>query len=110
MGDNMIEGIRRSGGKVGVTWITDAIIQTALANAKTAIATYGEKRAEKMKLVAAQSVADEQGSRFISAARGVMVLFLGSTYSDAWAPTGFPNQSTAVPESMAERQTLLNSL
>jgi hypothetical protein len=55
-------------------------------------------------------VADEQGSQFISAARSVMVLFLGSTYSDAWAPTGFPNQSTAVPESMAERQSLLKSL
>ena len=47
---------------------------------------------------------------FISDARKVLSKFLGNRWSAAWEPTGFPNESTAVPASQEERMNLCRSL
>ena len=54
--------------------------------------------------------ADAAGEKTILNCRLRLVQKLGSRFSAAWEPTGFPHQSTAVPDTQDERFTLLDSL
>jgi hypothetical protein len=61
-------------------------------------------------LSTAVTVADSNAKSFIGSARRVLINYLGEGYSQLWDATGFPNNSTAVPGTQAEREALLQSL
>ncbi|NCO42687.1 MAG: hypothetical protein GW892_28775, partial [Armatimonadetes bacterium] len=107
---DMADGLHAHEAEVGLTHNTEAMVREALAAAQEAQVAFQTVRSDKTRLTAAQTVADSNARAFLSAARGVLANFLGSTWSQAWQPTGFPNQSTAVPTTAADRQALLSSL
>jgi hypothetical protein len=106
----MIGGLGRYGSEINVVLITQAILNNARVAAEAMTLGFNEARANKKAAVAAQAAADLAGDKFILKARNVLALYLGQQYSEDWAPTGFPNQSTATPDTMDERQTLLHAL
>ena len=108
--EDMADGLDRYAAILGVAWITPPVLRDALGEATTPTRGFDEARAARQVAVAVQTEADEAGRKFIRTARNVLALRLGELYSDAWAPTGFPNQSTSVPKTIAERQELLRSL
>lgn len=95
---------------VGVKQNTEASLRTNLAATTAAEATYQAAQAEKKALSSAQTTADSNGKALIGNAANILGNYLGRSWSAAWLPTGFPDQSTGVPRTMPARQTLLSSL
>jgi hypothetical protein len=95
---------------IGLKQNKEADIRTDLTDVLTRIATHATAVGAKPALSAAVRTADSNGKAFIATARDVLVPPLGGQWSEAWAPTGFPNQSLAVPRTQPERQSLLASL
>jgi hypothetical protein len=106
----MENGIGRHGADLGVVLITIGILNNSRVMAEATARGYEEARANKKAAVAAQAVADAAVRKFILTARGVLSFYHGQEYSESWGPTGFPNQSTAVPDTMDERETLVRAL
>ncbi|MBI5683471.1 MAG: hypothetical protein HZC54_00190 [Verrucomicrobia bacterium] len=53
---------------------------------------------------------DEAAAAFLSATKNVLAGFLGNRWSPKWEPTGFPDESTAVPLNQEKRMNLCASL
>ena len=58
----------------------------------------------------AMTLADQDTRIFLKSAPAIFVKLYGESFSVAWEQTGFPNQSTAVPRTQAERMDLCASL
>jgi hypothetical protein len=106
----MVGGLIALASEVGVTLITEAVLSNAMVTVEAAVRAYEEACEVRRLAYLTRLNADKEGERFISVARNVLALDLGADFSEGWGPTGFPNQSTAVPDTMIERQTLLRSL
>ncbi len=96
--------------ELGIVHNTAAAVRGDLVALQTAWDQCNQAREAKRLLIQAQTAADLDGRTFILAARNVLATFLGNVWSQAWEATGFPNQSLAVPSTIAERQSLLLSL
>jgi hypothetical protein len=110
LGEDISDGLKRHGTDLGSTMATEPIVRNAIITAEAAIRGYEESFAAKSLAYAAQAEADEQGRKFIRAARNVIALQYGEFYSPAWKPTGFPDNTTAIPLTILGRQTLLRAL
>ncbi len=108
--DQIADGLGLLGVALGMVHNSEALVRADLLAAETAYDLYLQVRAAKLGLTAAQGAADANGRTYLATARNVIASFLGSEWTQVWEPTGFPNQSTALPSTIAERQTLLNSL
>ncbi len=53
---------------------------------------------------------DVSVNAWLTRARSILIPELGTTWNASWAPTGFPQQSTAVPNLQAERLALCEML
>lgn len=95
---------------IGLKQSTEATIRADLGDAKTKRDAHAAAVADKPALATTVRVEDSNGKALIGITRDVLIPRLGSQWSQAWADTGFPNQSLAVPKTQAERQTLLGSL
>ena len=95
---------------VGLKQNKEADIRADLADLLPKIATYGTAVGAKPAKSAAVRTADSNGKAFIGTARDVLTPSLGGQWSQAWEPTGFPNQSLGVPRNQAARQSLLAAL
>lgn len=96
--------------QLGIVHNTEAAVRGNLVALEAAWHQCNEARAAKLLLTQTLNAADADGRTFILSARNVIATFLGNVWSQAWEPTGFPNQSLAVPATIAERQSLLLSL
>ncbi|MEK6262660.1 MAG: fibronectin type III domain-containing protein [Planctomycetota bacterium] len=103
-------GLGRAGAELGIVHNDEAAFRADLLFFMTAVDEYRQAQAAKVLLTKAQTEADSDGKKFILTARNVISTFLGNDWTQAWEPTGFPNQSLAIPTMMAERQALLDSL
>ena len=110
LAEDMADGLQVHEGPVGVLQNLEVRVRADLAGAESGQQEFGNARAAKRNATAAQRIADSNGKAFIGNSRAVLAPFLGESWSEAWAPTGFPDQSTAVPSTMAVRQALLNAL
>jgi len=108
--DQIADGLGLLGVALGMVHNSEALVRADLLAAETAYDLFNQARAAKLGLTAAQGTADANGRTYLATARNVIASFLGSEWTQVWEPTGFPNQSTAIPSTIAERQTLLNSL
>lgn len=108
--DQIADGSGLLGVTLGMVHNTETLVRADLLAAETASDLYNQARAAKLGLTAAQGTADANGRTYIATSRNVIASFLGGEWTQVWEPTGFPNQSTAIPSTIAERQTLLNSL
>jgi len=95
---------------IGLKQNKEADIRADLTDLLPKIAAHAVAVGAKPALSAAVRTADSNGKAFIGIARDVLVPSLGGQWSQAWEPTGFPNQSLGVPRTQAERQSLLASL
>jgi hypothetical protein len=89
---------------------TEAVLRAALAAARAAESAFGNAQVTKKTLNAALTAADVAGKTFIVNARKRLSKFLGEVYSTEWGAAGWPNNSTALPSTQAERFSLINSL
>ena len=110
LGEDIADGLAALGAALGMVHYTEAVVRGKLTALQTTQAEFLTAKAAKLGLTTAQTVADSNGRAFISTARNVLATFLGGEWTQAWEPTGFPNQSTAVPATLAERQALLGML
>jgi hypothetical protein len=79
----------------------------ALRNAESA---YGTAKDVRQDAVDALQAADAAAEAWLGEARKVLGSFLGNRWSTAWEPTGWPGQSTAVPNSQEKRLNLCAAL
>ena len=96
--------------EVGLLHNTEERVRADIATLRLAEHIFQTSRSDRKALSTAQTLADANGRAFIGKARKVIALRLGDRWSAAWLPTGFPDQSTAVPETIAKRQDLLAKL
>jgi hypothetical protein len=110
LGENIADGAAAHGAAIGLLQNTEAPIRADLLDARTKEDAFQAGKTAKLLLTATQSTADSQVKAHLGKARLVLSTFLGNTWSEAWAATGFPNQSTAVPTTILERLSVLPSL
>ena len=110
LAEDMADGAAAHETAIGILHFKEAVIRPLIATARTTEDAFANKKATKVAATEEQTVADSNGRAFIGASSRVLGVFLGSSFSAAWEPTGFPNQSTAIPGTLAERQELLTQL
>ena len=95
---------------VGLKQNKEADIRADLTDLLAKIGLYAAAVGTKPGLSATVRTTDSNGKAFIATARDILIPALGGQWSQAWEPTGFPNQSLGVPRTQPERQTLLAAL
>ena len=96
--------------EVGLKQNREADIRADLTDLLAKIGLYAAAVGTKPALSAAVRTADSNGKAFTATARDILIPVLGGQWSQAWEPTGFPDQSLAVPRTQQERQSLLAAL
>lgn len=110
LADRMADGCHTHEATIGILQNTEAAMRaaiTALSNAETAA---GFKKTELAAAYAALEAADAAGTTCINNCKLRLRQVLGERWSAAWEPTGFPDQSTGVPNTQDKRFTLLDAL
>lgn len=110
LGEDMSDGCNAHEVAIGLKQNKEADIRADLAAAITAQGGFKAAQTAKTTLSGAVTVADSNAKSFIGSTRRVLINYLGDGWSQTWEATGFPNQSTGVPGTQAERQALLQSL
>jgi hypothetical protein len=110
LADRMADGCHTHEATIGILQNTEAVLRaaiTALSNAETQA---GVKKTAVSTAYDALQAADTAGTTTITNCKLRLQQVLGQRWSAAWEPTGFPNQSTAVPDKADQRFTLLDAL
>lgn len=110
LAEDMADGLHSLEGAVGVKQNTEAALRGDLKGARSAEADFQAARQAKTTATTAQTVADSNGKAWLGVARRTLVNSFGNAWSQAWADAGFPDNSTAVPDTIEKRQELLASL
>ena len=110
LGEDNCDGLHNHGVAVGILHYTEAVVRAALTGAQTAQTNYNNALSAKSPLGTAVTVADSNAKAFISTGRRLLIESLGESYNQDWVATGFPDDSTAVPNTQEKRQALLLSL
>ena len=87
-----------------------AALRGDLKAARSTEADFQAARQAKTTATTAQTVADSNGKAWLGVARRTLVNSFGNAWSQAWTDAGFPDNSTAVPDTIEKRQELLASL
>lgn len=110
LADRMADGCHTHEAAIGILQNTEAALRaaiTALSNAETQA---GLKKTAVSAAYDALQAQDDAGFTCINNCKLRLRQVLGERWSAAWEPTGFPGQSTAVPEKADVRFTLLDAL
>lgn len=110
LGDSMADGAKNHGLAIGIKQNDEAAIRGDLDPCRAAFLAYNQSKEDSVLLHGALHAADGAAGIFLKATRAILAQTLGQTWNSAWAPTGFPNLSTAVPDNQNDRFTLCNSL
>ena len=110
LAEDMTDGCHNHEVTIGLKQNLEVDMRTDLDAAVLAQGIYKTALSAKTGFSTAVTVADSNGKAFIGSARRVLVANYGEGWSQSWAATGFPDQSTAVPSTQGKRQALLQSL
>jgi len=110
LGEDMADGAHNHEATVGLKQNTEVNVRADLDPAVAAQAAYKKVLDANTDLGTALTVADSNGKAFIGSARRVLVGSFGERFNSSWASAGFPDGSTAVPNTQAKRAALLLSL
>lgn len=110
LAEDAADGAQAQGAAIGLKQNIEAVIRADLLAAKTAEQNYAAAKTAKDTLSTNLRVADSNGRSFIKAASAYFSQTLSEDWTTAWAATGFPDQSTAIPTTQDARLTLLGSL
>ncbi|MBI5775512.1 MAG: fibronectin type III domain-containing protein [Verrucomicrobia bacterium] len=108
--EDLADGCNLHETTIGILQNKEAVIRAAITALRNAESEFGTAKDARQDAFEALQTADAVAEDFLGAARGVLVRFLGNRYSTAWEPTGWPDQSTAVPHSQEKRMNLCASL
>jgi hypothetical protein len=108
--EDMADGAHNHEAAVGLKQNKELDLRADLAPAIIAQKDYKTAISANTDLGTALTVADSNGKAFISAARRVLASNFGEKYNQSWAGAGFPDKSTAVPNTQGKREALLLSL
>lgn len=107
---DLVAGCLALEAELGIKQNTAAVMQAAWEAAGTALATVGQRKAERGTARKALLQADAAGEKVISRCRLRLTPIFGSRWSLQWEAAGFPNRSTRVPEVQDKRLALLDYL
>ncbi len=110
LAEDAADGAKDHGAAINLKQNTEAAIRADLAAARASESAYATAKGAKDTFNTNLRIADSNGRAFIKAASALFSQTLSESWTAAWEPTGFPNQSTAVPSTQDERFTLLGSL
>lgn len=110
MGEDYADGLHILEVALGVTGVTEVKMRAAITLCHTADKDVGDAKKARQAASTALQLVDDTATSFISVTRKVLSGFLGEHWSAAWEPTGFPDQSTAVPRPQEKRLNLCRSL
>lgn len=110
LAEDMADGAHNHEAAVGLKQNKELDLRTDLDPAVAAQAAYKKVASDNTDLSTGLTVADSNGKAFISAARRVLVGSFGERWNSSWASAGFPDKSTAVPNTQGKREALLLSL
>ena len=110
MAEDMADGLNTHEATVGIKQNTESDLRADLAAAQAAEGAYAAAKGVKVTASTNLRIADSNARAFLKAARAVLAKRYGELWSAAWEPTGFPNQSTAVPGKQDERFALCAAL
>lgn len=106
----MLDGLSQYGPELGVRKDSMALLQAAVGKVIAAEDSHRAARDTRQILNSTLAHVDGEAQLYLAVARKVLKHYHGADWSAAWAAAGFPNRSTEVPETMAERQQLLGCL
>ena len=110
LAEDAADGAHAQGAAIGLKQNTEDAIRADLAAAKNAEDNYAAGKTDKDTLSSNLRTADSNGRSFIKSCGAYFSQVISENWSAAWAATGFPNQSTAIPGTQDARLTLLGSL
>lgn len=110
LADRLADGCHNHEVALGIKQNTEAVIRAAIAPLAQAELQVGLKKAAVSGAYGVLATTDAAGETCITNCKLRLAKLLGQRWSAAWEPTGFPNQSTSVPDTQDERFTLLDSL
>ena len=106
----MCDGAHTHEVAIGLKQNTEAVVRPALDAARAAESTYGACQVLRKTANAAHNTADNAAKVFITNAKKRLSKFFGEAYTTEWGAAGWPNNSTGMPSTQAERFSLINSL
>jgi len=110
LADRMADGCHTHEATIGILQNTEAAIRAAITALSGAETTAGFKKTELANAYTALETADEAGTACINNCKLRLRQVLGERWNSGWEPTGFPDQSTGVPNTQDKRFTLLDAL
>lgn len=110
LADQLADGCHQHEAAIGIKQNMEAPMRAAIAALDTAETMAGVKKAAVAAAYDTLQAADDAGTGCIGDCKLRLQKMLGQKWNAAWAPTGFPTGSIAVPDSQDERFTLLNDL
>lgn len=110
LADRMADGCHTHETTIGILRNTEAVMRAAIAALSTAETQLGLKKSAVSTAYDALQAVDDAGYDCLNNCKLRLRQVLGERWSAAWEPTGFPGQSTAVPDKADVRFTLLDKL
>lgn len=107
---DMKKGIHDLEATLQIKQNTEASFGPAILAMEGAEQTYQDARVAKKTANAAVTTADNAAKLFIKNARRRLSKFFGENYNAEWAAAGWPENSTGVPSTQADRYTLVTAL
>ncbi len=110
LADHMADGCHVHEAALGLLQNTEVKVRADIATLQAAELQVGLKKKAVDDAYVALEAADQAGLERLTACKLRLALVLGQRWNAAWEATGFPDQSTAVPNTMEPRFTLLADL
>lgn len=110
LADRIADGCHTHEVSIGIKQNTESAIRLTITGLAQSELQVGLKKAALSDAFATLATEDAAGLEVLTNCKLRLAQKLGQRWSAAWEPTGFPGQSTAVPTTMDERFTLLDSL
>ena len=106
----LIKGCQRLESLIGIKQNTAQVLQQSVDDIDNSQKSLNEEKKVLAQLRKKFDSADRDGKKTISNCRLRLAKLFGQEFNPDWEKAGFPDQSTAVPESLDKRQGLLLSL
>ncbi len=110
LADRIADGCHTHEVAIGIKQNTEAAIRAPIGALTSAELQVGLRKQAVDAAYNALQAADDAGATRLTNCKLRLAQKLGQRWSAAWEPTGFPGQSTAVPQTMDPRFTLLGDL
>ena len=110
LAEDMADGLNTHQAAIGVAQNTETVVRATITGVRTADSELGTAKDARQDAMDVLQAADDLARAFLGAARKVLQQFLGNFWSTQWEPTGFPDQSTAIPSTQEKRMNLCASL